>query len=88
MYFREEYNMGDAEKPEEAVTSKEAGAKTEKKSGTSEQTKGAKSDRARECAGCGKALRKKLWYYRNNAFYCTKKCYKRKLEENRKKPAK
>jgi len=40
-----------------------------------------------ECAHCGKALKKKLWYYRNDGFYCTKKCYKRKAEAAQKEAA-
>lgn len=38
-----------------------------------------------ECAACSKALLKKMWYYRNGQFFCNKKCFKRKEEENAKK---
>ncbi len=59
----------------------------EKPKGPAKQPKSTKPPKPTECAGCGKALRKKLWYYRNGSFYCTKKCYERKIEEDRKKAA-
>lgn len=34
-----------------------------------------------ECASCGKRLLKKLWYYRNNAYYCSKTCFHKKTDE-------
>jgi len=50
------------------------------------------SQKPTECASCGKAFAKKIWYYRNDAFYCNKKCYltkseadKQKAEEDKKK---
>jgi len=34
-----------------------------------------------ECASCGKHLIKRLWYYRNNAYYCSKTCFHKKARE-------
>ncbi|MBF0252923.1 MAG: hypothetical protein HQL29_03820 [Candidatus Omnitrophica bacterium] len=34
-----------------------------------------------ECGSCGKSFPKKMWYYRDNAHYCNKKCYKKKMAE-------
>jgi hypothetical protein len=47
--------------------------------------KSTKSVKPGECANCGNPIAKRLWYYRNGAYYCTKKCYKRKLEADRQK---
>ena len=27
------------------------------------------------CASCGKRLSRKLWYYRNEKFFCKKRCF-------------
>jgi len=35
-----------------------------------------KAERPTNCAACKKAIRKGLWYYRNNKFYCSKSCWK------------
>ncbi len=59
----------------------------EQKKGDANQPKSTESPKPTECVGCSKALKKKLWYYRDNAFYCNKKCYKKKTEEDRKKAA-
>ncbi|MDD5634086.1 MAG: hypothetical protein PHW46_02285 [Candidatus Omnitrophica bacterium] len=55
--------------------------------GLANQPKKTESLRMVECAACGKTLKAKIWYYHNNAYYCTKKCYKRKLKEPKEKPA-
>ena len=49
--------------------------------------KSTKSPKPGECASCGKDIAKRLWYYRNLSFYCTKKCFKRKVDADRKKAA-
>jgi hypothetical protein len=75
----------EGEKPgEKAPEEKE---KSEKKKGDSRMPKSTKPPKPGECAGCGKPISKRLWYYRDLSFYCTKKCYKRKLEADRKKAA-
>ncbi|MFH1877857.1 MAG: hypothetical protein ABH883_03525 [Candidatus Omnitrophota bacterium] len=38
-----------------------------------------------ECAACGKNLQKKTWYYKNSFFFCNKKCFQRKVEDDIKK---
>lgn len=37
-----------------------------------------------ECSACAKSLKHRNWYYREGAFYCTRRCYKKKLEEKAK----
>ncbi len=56
-----------------------------KPKGNPKQPKSTARPTPSECAGCAKPLKKRIWYYRNGAFFCTKKCYKRKVEEDRKK---
>ena len=31
--------------------------------------------RAAACASCGKRLNRKQWYYRNNQYFCTRRCW-------------
>ena len=31
--------------------------------------------RASACASCGKRLTRKQWYYRNNKYFCTRRCF-------------
>ena len=62
-------------------TEAEPEIKKEETKGNANQPKSTKPAKPTECASCGKALRKKLWYYRHDAFYCTKKCFKRTLEK-------
>ncbi len=40
-----------------------------------------KEDISKNCANCKKALYRVKRYYRNNAYYCNKNCYKKKIEE-------
>ncbi|MFH1310299.1 MAG: hypothetical protein ABIH85_06455 [Candidatus Omnitrophota bacterium] len=70
-----------AEEKKEESTEKVEEKPVEKEKGSAKQPKSTKPQKPTECAACGKALRKKLWYYRNGAFYCTIKCYKRKVKE-------
>jgi len=65
------------EKPEEEAP------KEEKLPGF--QPKSTTPQRPVECSACGKAFTKKIWYYRDAAFYCNKKCYRKKSEEDKKK---
>ena len=77
-------------KPETQAAAPEAAkaeAVEEKKKGPAKQPKRTEPHKPAECAACAKHLPKKLWYYRNGAFYCTKKCFTRKSEEDRKKAA-
>jgi hypothetical protein len=32
-------------------------------------------ERPTNCAGCKKAIKNRLWYYRNGSYYCTKRCW-------------
>ncbi|MBU0683110.1 MAG: hypothetical protein KJ864_02320, partial [Candidatus Omnitrophica bacterium] len=70
-----------AEEKKEESAEKVEEKPAEKEKGSAKQPKSTKPQKPTECAACGKALRKKLWYYRNGAFYCTIKCYKRKVKE-------
>lgn len=56
--------------------------------GPAKQAKTTSSATPTECAACSKALLKKMWYYRNSQFFCNKKCFKRKEEEDQKKTEK
>lgn len=53
--------------------------------GQANQPKTTASVKPTECASCAKALLKRIWYYRNGQFFCNKKCFKRKEEEDKKK---
>ena len=35
----------------------------------------AKTEKPANCVGCKKSIKKKRWYYRNGAYYCTKRCW-------------
>ena len=72
-------------KVEKAIPEKADEISKEEETKSGNQPRSTKPQNPTECAACGKALKKKLWYFRNGAFYCTKKCYKRKAEEERKK---
>ena len=39
------------------------------------------ADQAATCASCGKRLSKKQWYYRNNQFFCKKRCWETAKEK-------
>ncbi|MDD5556071.1 MAG: hypothetical protein PHN82_02350 [bacterium] len=46
-----------------------------------------KKEKPEKCEQCGKQLSRIKWYYRNNGYYCTKRCwreYRSKREEERK----
>lgn len=36
----------------------------------------AKKEKPDKCEQCGKALSRVKWYYRNNGYYCTARCWK------------
>ncbi|VAX37564.1 hypothetical protein MNBD_UNCLBAC01-1951 [hydrothermal vent metagenome] len=38
-------------------------------------------DIGKNCSNCKKALSRRKRYYRNNAYYCNKNCYQKKMEE-------
>jgi len=74
-----------AEAPESAeeASTEEAAPEAEPKGPafTPKTTAGTKPE---SCATCGKAIAKKLWYYRDNGYFCTKNCYLKKVEADRK----
>lgn len=39
----------------------------------------AQPEKQTNCLGCGKPLKKIKCYYRDNKYYCTKKCWKKAL---------
>jgi len=39
-----------------------------------------KKEIGKNCASCKKALLRSKRYYRNNAYFCNKNCYKKKIE--------
>lgn len=47
-----------------------------------------KKEKPEKCEHCGKQLKRIKWYYRNNGYYCTKRCWRefaRKQAEERQK---
>ena len=46
-----------------------------KASETKTDEKAVKTPRPSNCVVCNKSI-KKFWYYKNNKFYCTKRCWK------------
>jgi len=77
---KEEAVAPKAEEKKEEVAAPKAEEKKEEKKGNANQPKSTKPPKPTECAACDKTLIKKLWYYRNGAFYCTKKCFMRTLK--------
>lgn len=49
-------------------------------------TKPEKTEKVRpaNCAGCNKAFKHKIWYYRNGQYFCTKRCWKKFAAEKKK----
>ncbi len=39
-------------------------------------------DIGKNCTMCKKALNRSKRYYRNNAYYCNKNCYQKKIEKD------
>jgi len=80
---------------ENAPESEAKSAATDAQSGSTEksnetapkgnQPRSTASHKPAECTGCGKAFPKKMWYYKNNGFYCSKRCYQIKAQETAKK---
>ncbi len=35
-----------------------------------------KGSRPKQCAQCSKNMKKKTWYYRDNRYFCNKRCWK------------
>jgi hypothetical protein len=33
------------------------------------------ANKAATCSNCGKRLNRKSWYYRNNAYFCKRRCW-------------
>lgn len=40
----------------------------------------AKKAKPTNCAKCNKTLKKKIWYYRDGKYYCTKTCWRSSLK--------
>ncbi len=53
--------------------------------GNAKMPKQTESKKPTDCKACGKALRKKLWHYRNGDYFCNDGCFKKKLAEDKKK---
>jgi len=70
---------------EEKKENEAASQEPQKEKGPANQEKTTAPVRPTECAACAKALKKRIWYYRNGKFFCNKKCFKRKEEEEQKK---
>ena len=64
----EQVKNQEAPKPAEAAPAVQADIKKEEKAAP------AKVDRPMNCVGCKKSI-KKRWYYRDNNYYCTKRCW-------------
>jgi hypothetical protein len=75
------------EAPAEEAKTEEAPAEEAPVEKKGFQARSTKPQRPTECASCGKAFVKKIWYYRNAAFYCNKKCYLTKTEADKQKAA-
>lgn len=83
--------QGSSEAPKEAAApapeaekSAEAATAPVSKAFTPKSTAGVNPT---QCAGCAKNLKKKLWYYRNNNYFCNNQCYVKKVAEDAKKAA-
>jgi len=53
-----------------------------------EEAKTAVEEKQTNCLGCNKPLKKVRIYYRDNKFYCTKRCWLKKKNEGDKKEGK
>jgi len=40
------------------------------------------------CMNCNKQLQRKSWYYRNQGYYCSKRCWKQAVAKKKEKPEK
>ncbi|MDD5421919.1 MAG: hypothetical protein WC592_03480 [Candidatus Omnitrophota bacterium] len=40
-----------------------------------------KKEKPANCAACNKSIKHKQWYYRNEKFYCSKRCFKSTLKK-------
>jgi hypothetical protein len=45
------------------------------------QTPNQPAEKQTNCLGCGKAIKRLKRYYRNGKFYCSKKCWRKKVKE-------
>lgn len=52
----------------------------------SDNPKEVKAEEKSICAKCGKKLKRKSWYYRNNKFYCNKRCWRQIESKTEPKP--
>ena len=69
------------EKPADAVEEKPAGEEEKEETKKGFQPRATKTQTPTECALCGKSFAKKMWYYRNGAYFCNKKCYAKQAEK-------
>jgi len=51
---------------------------------TQEKQANETSQRPTNCASCNKQFKRKLWYYKNGKFFCTKQCWKNFELKNKK----
>ncbi len=64
--------MPDEVKKETPVAENKPEAKTEQKSAVAVVEKVV----AKNCAKCGKSIKRKMGYYRNGKYYCNNRCFK------------
>lgn len=58
---------------------KEAASKVEAKKAAEK-----KKEKPANCAVCNKSIKKKRYYYRNDKYYCTKRCWKTTVKKENK----
>ncbi|MFH1381166.1 MAG: hypothetical protein ABIH57_03235 [Candidatus Omnitrophota bacterium] len=71
------------EKPVETKTSQDSSPAAPKKDEEKIEKLSGKAARPKECVVCSKNIQK-LWYYRDEKYYCTKGCWKRSKKESEK----
>ncbi len=62
--------------PEAAAQVPEAAKPAEAKQAAKEEAK-KKKERPTNCAVCNKAFKHKHWYYKNDKYFCTKRCWEK-----------
>ena len=46
-----------------------------------------KKEKPDKCEACGKPLSRVSWYYRDNGYYCTKRCWKEMVRKKKEEAA-
>lgn len=67
--------MTDEVKKEQAAAAESAPAAAVKEE-PAKKAPAPKKEKPDKCEQCGKALSRVKWYYRNNGYYCTTRCWK------------